>query len=258
MSDTIIRMKLLRLGIIVGVFLFLFLTASNAYAAQSSSTNYKVNETQFGPGGLLNATSPNYKAKQSLGSTAGGRTSSANYGANAGFLTPNEPFLQMIVNPATINLGTLSSASTATGTATFSVRAYVDSGYVVLSMNKSPGNEEGKFLNSMTSAAASSAGTEQFGINLVQNLTSCATPAPANFGANPVPIPNSTFATGQASSGYNTCGLFKYNLGDTVAQTNANGWGETDYTISYIVNINTVSYAGTYTMTQDLVAVPTY
>lgn len=249
-------MKRLRLGVLSG--LIIILSTSSVFAAQSSSTSYEVNEVQFGPGGLLNATSANYQAQQSLGSTAVGSATSTNYGADAGFLTANEPFLEMVVNAATINLGTLSSASTATGTATFHVRAYVDSGYTVLTMNDPPVQEEGSHLAAMSSPAASSVGTEQFGINLVNNLTSCTPAAPANFGANPVPIPSSAFANGQAATGYNTCGLFKYNKGDVVAQSNGKGWGETDYTISYITNINPVSKAGKYNMTQDLVAVTTF
>lgn len=249
-------MKRLCLGALIG--LILLLGSLPVFAAQSQSTNYEVNEVQFGAGGLLDATSPNYQAQQSLGSTAVGSTSSANYGASAGFLTANEPFLQMVVNASTVNLGTLSSSSAATGTATFSVRAYVDSGYTVVSMNNPPANEEGHYLQNLSSATASSVGTEQFGINLVQNLTSCTPAAPANFGANPIPIPNSSYAHGQAASGYNTCGLFKYNKGDTIAQSSTNGWGETDYTISYLININPISAAGHYSMTQDLVAVTTY
>lgn len=249
-------MKRLRLGVLAWVILLL--SSAPVFAAQSSSANYEVNEVQFGAGGLLNSSSPNYQAQESLGSTTAGNTKSANYGANAGFLTPNVPFLEMVVNPANINLGTLSSVSAATGTATFHVRAYVDSGYTVISMNSPPTNEEGVPLHNMSTAAASSPGTEQFGINLVQNLTSCTPAAPANYGANPVPQPTSAYATGAPASGYNTCGLFKYNKGDVVAQSVTNGWGETDYTISYLVNINSLSKAGSYTMTQDLVAVATY
>ena len=250
-------MKRLRSGVLLGLIIILS-TSLSVFAAQSNSTNYEVNEVQFGPGGLLNATSAHYQAQQSLGSTGVGSASSAHYGANAGFLTANEPFLEMVVNPATINLGTLSSVSTATGQATFHVRAYVDSGYTVLTMNDPPVQEEGSHLAAMSSPAASSTGTEQFGINLVNNLTSCATPAPVNFGADPVQVPSNAFATGQAATGYNTCGLFKYVKGDVVAQSSSNGWGETDYTISYIANINSVSKAGKYNMTQDLVAVTTF
>lgn len=249
-------MKRLCLGILFG--LIALFTSLPVFAAQSSSANYEVNEVQFGAGGLLQGTSTNYQAQESVGSTGVGTISSAHYGSQAGFLTPNEPFLQMSVTAATINLGTLSSTSTATGTATFSIRTYVDSGYIVESVNNPPVNEEGKYLNNITTAAASSVGTEQFGMNLVQNLTSCTHPAPANFGTNPVQNPSNSFANGQAASGYNTCGLFQYNKGDTIAQSSGNGWGETDFTISYMININPISKAGVYSMTQNLVAVATY
>jgi hypothetical protein len=248
-------MKRLFLGVLIG--LLMLLSYAGVYAAQSQSTNYEVNEVQFGAGGLLNASSANYRAQQSVGSTGVGTASSAHYGANAGFLTPNEPFLSMVVSAATINLGTLSTASTATGTATFSVRAYVDSGYVVLSMNNPPVNQNGRYLSTIPTAAASSVGNEQFGMNLVQNLTSCHS-APANFGANPVQIPSSAYANGQAANGYNTCGLFQYNQGDTIAESSGNGWGQTNYTISYIANISQITEDGSYSMTQDLVAVTTF
>jgi hypothetical protein len=234
------------------------LSTTSVLAAQSKSANYQVTEVQFGSGGLLNGSSANYKAQENLGSNIDGSAKSTNYGANSGFLTPSTPYLQMVVNPSTINLGTLSSSSAATGTATFSVRAYVDSGYTVMSVNSPPTNESGVALKNMSTAGVSSVGTEQYGINLVQNLTTCTNPAPANFGANPSPIPTSAYATGQAATGYNTCGLFKYNTGDVIAKSTTSGAGETDYTISYLVNINSLSKAGHYNMTQNLVAVATF
>jgi hypothetical protein len=251
-------MKRLWLGLFSLGITLLFAGTSVVLAAQTSSPHYELNEVEFGAGGQLNASSPHYQAQQNLGPTTTGTFKSASYWAEAGYLTPNVPFLQMSVTPANINLGDLNTASAATGTATFSVRAYTDSGYVVETMNDPPVQEDGKTLHALLSPTASQAGTEQFGINLVQNLTTCANPAPANFGTNPVPIPNSSYATGQAASGYNTCGLFKYSKGDVIAETSSNGWGETDYTISYIANISTVTYAGKYNMTQDLVAVATY
>lgn len=253
-------MRRLWLGVFsLSLFLLLsFVGTSVVLAAQTSSPHYEVNEVQFGAGGLLNAKSTNYQAQQNLAPTTTGNIKSASYWAQAGYLTPNVPFLEMVVNPANINLGDLSTASTATGTVTFSVRGYTDSGYTVVSMNNPPTQEDGKTLRALISPTLSTAGTEQFGINLVQNQTTCANPAPANFGANPLPKPNSSYATGEAASGYNTCGLFKYSKGDVIAQTSSNGWGETDYTISYIANISTVTYAGVYQMTQDLVAIATY
>jgi hypothetical protein len=227
------------------------------FAAQSHSTNYEVNEVQFGSGGLVNASSPNYKAQQSVGSTGVGQETGTNYKAYSGFLTPSDPFLSIIVNGSNLSLGQITTSTAATGTGTFSVTAYVDSGYVVESVNNPP-TAGPHTINAMTSAAASSPGTEQFGINMVQNQTSCATPAPANFGANPVPEPNSSFANGIAATGYNTCGLFKYNPGDVIAESSGNGWGETNYTISYLMNVSASTPGGTYTMTENLVAVATY
>jgi hypothetical protein len=244
------------------IWLLILLTiiggGGHVLALKSTSSHYSVNEVQFGSGSLNNASSSHYSAQENLGSTAVGNLKSTSYYAEAGFLTPNAPFLAMIVTPSTLNLGTMTATSTVTGTAAFSIRAYVDSGYVVESMNTTPVNESGKYLANLSSASASSAGTEQFGMNLKQNLTTCTNPAPANFGQNPVPIPNSNYATGVAAAGYNTCGLFKYNQGDVIAQSNLNGWGETDYTISYIANISPITSAGVYKMTQDLVVIATY
>lgn len=253
-------MKRLWLGVLFLsiVLIFSLVGTSVVLAAQTSSPHYQLNEVEFGAGGLLKATSPNFQAQQNLGPTTAGNIKSASYWAQAGYLTPNVPFLEMDVTPANINLGDLNTASAATGTATFSIRAYTDSGYTVVSTNDPPTQGEGKQLHALLSPTASKPGTEQFGINLVKNQTTCTNPAPANYGADPVPIPNSSYATGQAASGYNTCGLYKYSKGDVIAASSSNGWGQTDFTISYLANISSTTYAGEYTMTQDLVAVATY
>lgn len=248
-----------RLSLVgLACFIVIFLTFLGNVAALSKSANYEVNEVQFGNGSLLQGSSTNYQAQESLGSTTGGHTSDSAVQAYSGFLTPNIPFLSLTVGSSNINLGILNSATASVGTASFSVEAYVDSGYVVESVNNPPTQEDGYQLKDMTTASPSSPGTEQFGINLVQNLTTCSNPAPANFGANPVPEPNSNYATGAAANGYNTCGLFKYNPGDVIAESTTSGWGDTNYTISYLVNINPDTPAGSYTMTENLVAVATF
>jgi hypothetical protein len=45
-----------------------------------------------------------------------------------------------------------------------------------------------------------------------------------------------------------------------IAQTpsGSSGWGQTNFTISYIANISLVTPAGNYIMTHDLVVVATY
>ena len=222
-------------------------------AAQYSSTNYQSNEVFFGTGGDLDTSSPNYKAQSAVGGLGVGDYSSTNYRAYSGFITPNEPFLEFNINTTTVNLGNLSTASTQTGTATFHVRAYLDSGYTIQTMSQPPTvTGTTATLAPMTSQGASSAGTEQFGINLRANTL------PATFGADPVPMPDSSFASGIAATGYNTVNQYKYSVGDVVAQSNTTGWGMTVYTMSYIANIAELSEAGEYIMIHDLVVVATY
>lgn len=169
-----------------------------------------------------------------------------------GFLTPNEPFLEMTVNTSLVDLGVLDSTAAKTGNATFTVRAYTDSGYSVATVSQAPKTPGGDILNPMTSQGSSTPGTEQFGINLVANTS------PATFGANPSKQPDATFADGKAAPGYDSANQFKYNAGDVLAGTDQSGWGQTTYTISYIANIAPLTKTGQYSMVHDLVAVPTY
>ncbi len=243
-------MNLRRLRpLVVIVSCFVLVPAAGKVSAQSS-TNYQVPEYNFGVGAENELTSPSYRGQASAGALGVGNIGSTNYSSIAGSLTPREEYLEMIVNATTINLGTLSTGAASTGTGTFYVRAYTSSGYYVQTISPTPTNG-GVSLAPMTSAAASSPGTEQFGINLVANTS------PATFGANPVPAPDSTFAYGAAATGYNTTNQFKYNIGDTIA-TAPKGIGETDYTISYLANISAVSAGGEYTVAHILVVVATY
>lgn len=221
-----------------------------AYAAQSSSPNYQVNEVFFGTGGQLNACSTNYCSKQAAGETGVGNTSSANYQAQAGFNTDRTPSLTFVVPPQNINLGVLTPGTTAWTTATFSVYSYLSSGYVVQVVGNAPSNG-GHQLAPMASAAASNSSTEQFGMNLVANTS------PATFGANPSQSPDATFGFGSAASGYNTANQYKYTSGDTIAQSLKSS-GTTNYTISYIFNTTPVTPGGTYTANQVLVATATF
>lgn len=246
------RLLLISRASIAGLVLGLLFFAPAIVQAQYSSSNYKIEEAKTGSGSDDNLSSTNYQGAASAGSLGNGRITSASYAAEAGFLTPNEPFLEFVVNTSSVALGTLSSSTTATGTASFYVRAYVNGGYTVQAMGNPPTQESGATLSNLTSPTASSAGTEQFGINLVANTS------PTTFGAAPSQSPDNTFAAGQAATGYNTTNLFKYVKGDVIAQATSSGWGKTDFTISYIANINPITKAGRYLMNQDLVVVATY
>lgn len=224
-----------------------------AFAAQSNSTHYSVDEVYFGTGGELNACSTNYCSKQSAGETGVGATSSTNYKSQAGFNTDRTPYLSFTVTGGSTNLGVLSTGSAATTTATFSVKSYLAGGYVVQTASDPPVNSlpTQPMLHALTSPTASSPGTEQFGINLVANTS------PTTFGANAIQVPDSTFAFGAAATGYNTPNLYKYVKGDTVAQSTRSS-GETDYTISYLFNISNVTAAGQYVFNHVLVATSTF
>ncbi len=252
-----------KLRFLVSLTPFLMLVSGGVALAQYSSPGYKTNEVFFGTGGDTGQSSANYKAQASVGSLGVGRYGSSNYQAYSGFLTPNEPFLEMQIDTASpVNLGTLDTGLTKTGVAAFHVRAYIDSGYTVQSVSQPPTTTSGAqthTLAAMTTLGTSIIGKEQFGINLVANNS------PATFGSNPAPQPDSTFAFGQAASGYNTINQYKYNVGDIIACTgtggtcgNASGWGQTNFTISYIANIALTTPAGAYSMVQDLVVVATY
>lgn len=237
-------------SVIASIAILVLLSNVAAFAQTSSSSTYKTNEYFFGNGGEVDLNSSAYKARGSAGGLGVGNSSSMSYTGQAGFVTAQEEYLEMVVNAATINLGTLSTSAAATGTGTFYVRAYTASGYYVQTVSGTPTNGAVS-LAAMASAAASSPGTEQFGINLVANTS------PATFGADPDPQPNSGYAYGEAASGYDTANQFKYNQGDTIA-TSPKGIGQTNFTISYIANISALTAGGEYAVDHILVVVATF
>ncbi len=240
-----------------GLIPLLMIVFGGIALAQYSSSNYKANEVFFGAGGDTNQSSANYQASASVGALGVGKVNSAGYQAFSGFLTPNEPFLELGIDSPVVDLGLLDTSSTNTATAAFHVRAYIDTGYTVQTMSQPPSYTSGAQSHTLAAKAtlgAPTTGTEEFGINLVHNT------APVAFGSNPSPQPNGTFATGVAASGYSTSNQFKYGVGDTIAgtPTGSSGWGATDYTISYIADEGVLTPAGDYTMIHDLVVVATY
>src|SRR6266542_5377385 len=219
--------------------------------AQSSSNNYKVEESFFGSGGELDASSASYKAKQSAGETAVGNASSTNYQFQGGFNTTDQPLLEFAVNGGTYDLGILDAISTGTAVATFSVRNYLSGGYIVTAKGAAPSTTNGAShtLASMSSAAGSSPGTEQFGLNLVANSN-------PSIGLDPVQVPDSTFSFGSAASDYASTNLFKFLDGDTIAFSSKSS-GRTNYSMSIIDNISRHTPAGQYGGTLNLQVIPT-
>jgi hypothetical protein len=222
-------------------------------AAQSSSSpNYRVDQTIFGTGGELDAQSSTYRSRQTAGELTIGQTDSANFRAFAGFNTTDEPYIEFVVTASNIDLGYLATNSVSTANGIFYVRAWQAEGYVVRTESDPPTNSagSGSTINPLAAPSASSPGTEQFGINLVDNSN-------PDIGTNPVQSPDGTFSFGSVSTGYDTINSFKYAKGDPIAQS-SESTSVTVYTISYIFNIDDQTEAGEYVFRHTLVATGTY
>ncbi|HTH71787.1 MAG TPA: hypothetical protein VL737_00290 [Candidatus Pristimantibacillus sp.] len=237
------------------VALLVIVLAPPVFAAQSSSANYSVDQVFMGAGGELNACSGNYCAKQTAGEIAAGNTASTAFQSQAGFNVNREPYLAFSVAGGSTDLGYLSQFATATTTGTFAVKTYLANGYVVQLASDPPSNITGGYtLAGLTSPTSSSIGSEQFGINLVHNTS----PGSLNAtSADPVQVPDNTFSFGTVDSDYATPNVYKYVKGDTIASSNKSS-GQTDYTISFIYNINNLTPDGTYKFSGTLVATSNY
>lgn len=249
---------------LVSVLAVLLLVPATIHAQQSSSTNYNVNEAFFGTGGEVDLNSSNFSAQGSAGALGVGNTSSPNYDAEAGFLTQNSAYLEMAVQNATVDFGTLETGSTSSGAAiggacgcSFSVRTYISSQYVIYTISDPPTSENGDVLaaKGTQGAPSSDPDVEEFGINVVDNTS-------PNIGNDPFNFPDNTFADGEAAAGYDIADQFKYATGEIIARSQAtpgeSATGRTDYTVSYIAKRNAITPAGVYTMNHVLVVVPSY
>ena len=249
-----------RLAIVSVAMLAVIALSVPPVAAQSaaSSSNYSIDQVFFGTGGELNACSTSYCSKQAAGETAVGNAASAAFQTQAGFNTDRQPYLEFSVTTSPVDLGYLSTLSTATATSQFAVKTYLASGYVVTLASNPPdnGGASPHFFSAPSSptAPASPGSVEQFGINLVANTNPASLNGPS---ANPVQVPDNTFSFGTVASGYNTANLYKYVKGDTIASSTKSS-GETDYTISYIYNITQLTPNGNYTYNGVLVATSTF
>lgn len=245
------RSRSLGFGYLLGCLVLGFACLLPALEAQAqSSTNYQIQEDFVGGGGGQNASSSSYQSQDAAGATAVGDSQGTDYGTQSGPVTTNDPVLTFSVTDSTVNLGSLSTSITKTDTAAFSVLNYTSYGYIVQIIGNPPDNGA-HTLTGLSSPTASSAGTEQFGINLVANTS------PTSFGSDPVQVPSGSFSFGQAATGYSTANNYKYVSGNTIAQSTQSS-GQTDYTISYIANIANNTPGGSYSGNQVLVCTGTY
>lgn len=218
---------------------------NQVFALQSS--NYTIDEPTLGSGGLDQSSSANYQISNATNDLSVGNAASANYQIEAGSKTTADPTLSFSINNANANFNDFSSTAPSTATANFSVSNYTSYGYIVQIFGEPPTNGD-HVISPMISNDSSKIGIEQFGINLVANT------APASFGANPN---NGQFGFGSISSNYATANSYRYNNGDTIAYA-AKSSGVTIYTISYLVNVASITPGGKYTSDQTIVITGTY
>lgn len=218
-------------------------------AEEVSSGSYSASEVQFGIGQEPSSCSGSYCATASIGDPTVADSlgaSSASFGIIA---ADSEPLLEMIVDAGSSNLGTLSTSQTATKTMVVRIRSYMSDGYT-LQINGSPPAYDGYTMSTPTTPTASTTGMEQFGINVVANTI-------PSVGANPVQVPSDIFSFGQVMPDYVTPNLFKYIDGDVVASSEVES-GQTDYTISMIVNISNATPAGHFAGDYLAIVVPRF
>jgi hypothetical protein len=213
-----------------------------------------VSEVQIGGNGSAQhvcTSGGNYCAAESVGDTVVGSANSANYGARFGSLSTDKPLLEVIVAGGTQDVGKLQDSTTATVVDTIKVRSYLSNGYTIYVSGASPSQGEHN-LNTLVSGCpcTSQVGHEQFGINLAANTT-------PHIGAGPLEVPDNTFSFGTVTPGYDQSDHFKYINGDSVANS-TRSTGETDFTLSMILNISDVTPAGVYTGRFSAIVSPTY
>ena len=229
--------------------LLVLLGAPAVLADTSSSTHYQVSDSQFGSSSGDQNCSGQYCAQAGLGSSAAGDSASANNTATFGSITNSDPLLEVIVSNDSSNLGTFAAEGTSTKTMTVKIRNYLSSGYT-LQITGTPPKIASHTLRALTTPTASSPGTEQFGINAVDNST-------PNIGADPVQVPSNQTSFGIVNDNYSTANRYMYSSGDDVARSTKSS-GETDYTISMIVNVSNTTPAGNYTSDFSAVVIPVY
>lgn len=219
-----------------------------ALAETSSSPNYKVTETEFGSSSNAEVCKGQYCTRSSIGSITAGTSGSATFGPD----TPEYPTLEVIVaaGPEPSHLGVLTPEQTAVKTMIVKVRSYLSDGYFLQIAGKPP-TYNGRSLATPSSPTASTPGTEQFGINAVANTV------PTNFGANPVQVPSNEFSFGEVLPSYATANQYMYQDGGTVGRS-LTASGQTDYTISMIINVANNTPAGHYSTEFSAVVIPMY
>jgi len=226
------------LGFMLGGILIVGCLAPAVIKADTQSTNYIIWADVFNSGGTEGSASTNYSLSDSVGEgmILSPTSTSANYGLKVGFreMYPDN-YLTFSLSAGSLDLGTLSSAVARTASHTMLVDTNAAHGYsvVVSGATLAKGTDTIDAIGG--TEAASNAGSEQFGINLVANTS-------PSVGANP----SGTAPIGSVASHYGVANKFAFQTGDEIALA-ASLVNQTVFTVSYIANISSTSVSGAYT-----------
>jgi hypothetical protein len=139
------------------------------------------------------------------------------------------------------DLGTFSNESPLVAYSQMAVGTNASGGFAITA-NGAPPSAGTNVIDNLEAPAPSTPGTNQFGINLVQNTD------PA-IGQNP----EGTWANAIAAPGYDTPNMYKYVPGEVVAYS-PNVSLMKKFTVSYLLNASPTLRAGVYTTTITYVA----
>lgn len=242
----------MRRGIIaIAVFLMtILLTVVGSVvvsAVEPKSANFQLSESSIGTSSALQSNSSNFRATNAVGDAAIGNSKSSAFQTNAGSQTPADPNLSVAITSGAVTFPNFSATAAAVTTATFSVLNYTSYGYIVQITGTAPTNN-GKVLPALATNSASTVGVEQFGMNLVANTS------PSSIGANPY---NGQYGFGSVAPNYGTPNSYRYVNGETIALA-AKSSGQTDYTITFLVNVAGLTPGGQYSSNQTLIVTGTY
>lgn len=214
------------------------------------STNYQIEEPEFGAGAALESCSGQYCAQASIGELNAGSGSSPQRTVDFGSVPDSEePMLEVIVEGGQSDLGVLTTDKTASKTMMVKIRNYLSDGYTLHIIGQAPRYDD-YFLKTPTEPITSAPGSEQFALNAVANTV-------PELGANPTQVPSSEMSFGYVMPDYLTPNLFMYSSGDVIARSESQS-GRTDYTISMIVNVADSTPAGHFATDFSAVVIPVF
>lgn len=235
--------------VLVAVMLLGSIIGSVSVFAESKSTNYQAENMQFGSDATPDSCSGTYCSHAFIGDSTSGRATNGVSVAQFGSVSPGDPSLDVIVDQGESFLGDLATETTAKKTMIVRVRTYLSSGYTMQIVGTPP-KYEGHTIAAPSTPTNSQPGVEQFALNLVANTLPV-------VGANPVQVPSAETSFGTVRNDYAQPNKFMYKSGDTVASS-ATESGQTDYTVSMIVNISNGTPAGKYTGDYSAIVIPVY